>query len=72
MTPRVLINDYERTPRAPLTGATPSNQKSSKLRVPRIQVRIIDKLNKLVRVVFFFEKFRLNNLHESQIYRQHQ
>ncbi|CAF4847432.1 unnamed protein product, partial [Rotaria magnacalcarata] len=33
MTPKVFINNYERTPRVPLT-ATTNNQKSSKLRVP--------------------------------------
>ncbi|CAF4249168.1 unnamed protein product [Rotaria sp. Silwood2] len=37
MTPKILINNYERTPRAPLI-ATTNNQKSSKLRVPRVQI----------------------------------
>ncbi|CAF3430475.1 unnamed protein product [Rotaria socialis] len=36
MTPKVFINNYERTPRVPLT-ATTNNQKSSKLRVPHVQ-----------------------------------
>ncbi|CAF1157560.1 unnamed protein product [Rotaria sordida] len=37
MTPKILINNYERTPRAPLI-ATTNNQKSSKLRVPCVQI----------------------------------
>jgi hypothetical protein len=40
MTPKLSTNNYERTPRAPLL-ATTNNQKSSKLRVPRVQVRFI-------------------------------
>jgi hypothetical protein len=38
MTPKISTNDYERTPRAPLL-ATINNPKTSKLRVPRVQVK---------------------------------
>jgi hypothetical protein len=38
MTPKISTNDYERTPRAPLL-ATIINPKTSKLRVPRVQVK---------------------------------
>lgn len=36
-TPKTSNNDYERTPRAPLI-ATTNQTKSTKLRVPRVQV----------------------------------
>jgi hypothetical protein len=39
MTPKLSTNNYERTPRAPLIQTT-NQQKSSKLRVPRVQVRL--------------------------------
>lgn len=46
MTPRTLINDYERTPRAPIIN----NPKPTKLRTPRVQVRF----NQSLYILFMF------------------
>jgi hypothetical protein len=52
MTPKVSTNNYESTPRAPLMATTNNtfdqkNKQLSKLRVPRVQVSVILKLNPL-------------------------